>query len=242
MNNTFEVYANSIVMKGCGSDAAVHWYSLSTDMKPDWISTFASRPEIQSYWQDLTSKHELRRSIRFNTNVESATWDDDEKLWVIAAVDRQTGEKTDIKAKMLVSAIGILAEPNMPKLGGVGLEGFKGVSFHSARWNHDVELRGKRIAVIGNGCSAYVLFDMTVHWLLTSVYYRTQFVPIITEDPAVNVVQFCRTPMWYIPRVSQSNLSCLFLSLTCRQSLKENFQISLFGFSDTCHLLHVFIG
>lgn len=166
---------------GCGSDIAIHWYSLSTDLKPDWTRAYAGQPEIQSYWQDLTSKYDLRPSIRFNTNVNSATWNVDEKLWEINTEDRKTGVKTHIRTKILVSAIGILAEPNTPKFGGVGLEGFKGVSFHSARWDHNLVLSGKRVAVIGNGCSA------------------TQFVPIISADPTVNVVHFCRTPMWYIP-------------------------------------------
>ena len=97
-------------------------------------------------------KHGLRSHCRFHTSVDKAEWDADANLWRIETRDVRTGETQLFHATALVSAIGVLVVPRTPKL--QGIETFKGEVFHSARWRHDVDLRGKRVGVLGNGSSA----------------------------------------------------------------------------------------
>ncbi|KAF8495884.1 FAD/NAD-P-binding domain-containing protein [Russula emetica] len=163
---------------GCGSDVPVHFYSFSTDPKPDWDRNFATQPEILEYMHGVVDKYGLRTHCQFHTSVDKAEWDADKNMWRIETRDVRTGKKQLSHATVLVSAIGILVVPRIPKL--QGIESFKGEVFHSARWRHDVDLRGKRVGVLGNGSSA------------------TQFIPIISEDPTVTVVNFARTAMWYV--------------------------------------------
>ena len=125
-----------------------------------------------------------------------------------------TGEESEQVVEVIVSAAGGFMSPAYPK-DVPGKEEFKGVHFHSARWRHDVTLAGKRVGVIGNACSAYVAY---------SVYYRehhnqilfsisAQLIPNISKDPTVEVINFARTPQWYVPRVRIEVLSGFYVVL-----------------------------
>ncbi|KAK0455286.1 FAD/NAD-P-binding domain-containing protein [Desarmillaria tabescens] len=171
----------SNIYPGCSSDVGMHLYSLSTDLYPDWHYTHGYQPEIQSYWQDLSHKYNLYPHLVFNTLVVSAEWDNQEEAYHIVTEDAVTGARSTSSAKILISALGVLDVPRYPKIS--GLDTFKGEQFHSARWNYNIDLRNKRVAVIGNGASA------------------TQFVPIISSDPTVDVTNFCRTPNWLNPPI-----------------------------------------
>ncbi|KAJ7164408.1 hypothetical protein C8R46DRAFT_1278694, partial [Mycena filopes] len=171
------------IYPGCSSDVAIHLYSLSTDMKPDWIHSRAFQPAIQEYWIQLALKYDLYANIVFNRKVISAHWNiRTQKYQIITeAVD---GSLIPVEAAILVSAIGLLEVPRFPDI--PGISSFQGDSFHSARWNYAVPLAGKRVAVIGSGASA------------------TQFVPIISEDPTVRVTQFFRSPSWMFPPIRKT--------------------------------------
>ena len=103
----------------------------------------------------VTDKYGLRQHCRFYTSLEKAEWDADEKVWRIETRNVRTGETQVTCATALIPAIGVLLIPKLPKL--QGIESFKGALFHSARWRHDVDLNGKRVGVLGNGSSAYVV-------------------------------------------------------------------------------------
>ncbi|KAF9442531.1 FAD/NAD(P)-binding domain-containing protein [Macrolepiota fuliginosa MF-IS2] len=167
---------------GCSSDISMVMYSLSTE-KHDWSHSHGTSPSILSYWKDLTTKYNLYPRIQLNTAVTSVTWDDAMKIHRISLENVKTGEKWVSEAEVVVSAIGVLEVPRFAQI--QGRENFKGETWHSARWPSDggERLRGKKVAVIGNGASA------------------TQFVPCITEDPAVQVTEFCRTPNFFLPPV-----------------------------------------
>ncbi|KAJ7444509.1 hypothetical protein FB451DRAFT_1434419, partial [Mycena latifolia] len=169
------------IYPGASSDIGVHFYSLSTDLNPDWPSTHGSQQQTQDYWRKLTAKYDLYRNIVFNRRVVSAEWSGKEQLYTIISEDITSGARFSSTAKILISAIGVLEVPRFPSIEGVS--SFKGEMFHSARWDTGVELRGKRVAVIGNGASA------------------TQFVPIISQDPTVQITEFCRTPNWFLPPI-----------------------------------------
>ncbi|KAF7973421.1 hypothetical protein HWV62_15231 [Athelia sp. TMB] len=174
---------------GCGSDVPGHWYSLSSELNPNWSSYFAEQPELRAYWEGIWRKHGLGSHTVFNTSITLSEWDDQRKLWKCTGVNSKTGETVIHEAEILVNAIGGFMSPNFPK-DVPGKDNFKGPVFHSARWRHDVDLQGKRVAVIGNGCSA------------------AQFIPKISKDPSVELVNFCRTPQWYFPR-GQYNYSSI---------------------------------
>ncbi|KAJ7769773.1 hypothetical protein B0H14DRAFT_2967291 [Mycena olivaceomarginata] len=168
------------IYPGATSDVSTHFYSASTDLNPNWSATHTPQPEMLAYWRKLALKYQLYSRTIFNRAVVSAEWSADEQLYHIVTQDVQSGTEFATTAKILISALGILDIPRYPNI--AGLSSFEGELFHSARWDTGVDLRGKRVAVIGNGASAI------------------QFVPLITEDPTVQVTEFCRTPQWFLPQ------------------------------------------
>ena len=158
---------------GAACDVPSHLYSLSFEANADWSRKFPTQPELYAYLRDVTDKHGLRPHIRFNARVDSARFDSGRGVWQV-----QTAQGA-LTARVLVAANGGLAEPKLPDIPGV--ERFAGKTFHSSQWDHDYDLSGKRVAVIGTGASAI------------------QFVPEIAERVGrLDVYQ--RTPNWIIPR------------------------------------------
>ncbi|KAJ3513851.1 hypothetical protein NLJ89_g2717 [Agrocybe chaxingu] len=175
------------IYPGCSSDVPMSFYSLSSDLH-DWPQSHGSNEDIQAYWVGLTRKYGLYRHIEFNKTVVLAEWNSEKQLYTLTVENLATGEQSVTTAAIVVSAIGVLG---FPRYAGIpGRETFKGELFHSGRWDTSIDLAGKKVGVIGNGASA------------------TQFIPCITEDPNVNVVNFCRTPNWLLPpaRKTYSNL------------------------------------
>jgi cation diffusion facilitator CzcD-associated flavoprotein CzcO len=161
---------------GCACDVPSHLYSFSFAPNPDWTRTYSAQPEILSYLRECADRFGVRPHVRLGCAVESATWLEQERRWEL-----QTSGGT-IRARVLVAGMGPLTEPRIPDL--PGLESFEGDVWHSARWNHDVELAGKRVASIGTGASAI------------------QYVPAIQPDVAQLHV-FQRTPPWVLPHTSR---------------------------------------
>ncbi len=158
---------------GAACDVASHLYSFSWAPNPQWSRSFSPQKEILAYLQRCAQDFGIMPHMRFHHEVREAAWDEAAKHWRI-----ETGQGM-YTASVLVAAAGALSEPAIPKL--PGLETFQGVKFHSATWNHDYDLRGKRVAVIGTGASA------------------VQFVPEI--QPLVRQLYlFQRTPPWIMPR------------------------------------------
>jgi cation diffusion facilitator CzcD-associated flavoprotein CzcO len=158
---------------GCACDVPSHVYSFSFALNPGWSNTYSPQREIWDYLKACAERFDLRPRIRFDTEVRQAAWDNATGRW---RIETSRGEWT---ADVLVSAGGPLNEPVIPKL--AGLETFQGSTFHSSRWDHDLDLTGRRVAVIGTGASAI------------------QFVPAI--QPAVGrLTLFQRTAAWVMPR------------------------------------------
>jgi 4-hydroxyacetophenone monooxygenase len=162
---------------GCRVDNPNHNYSYAFAQKHDWPFHFSTQPVLLDYFRDCADAFELRADIRFNTEVVSAEWSDADLAWTVT-VRRADGGEEQLRANAVISAVGQLNRPLMPDIPGV--DRFEGPSFHSARWNHDVELAGKRVAVIGTGASA------------------VQFIPEIAPEVGELVV-FQRTPPWLGP-------------------------------------------
>jgi 4-hydroxyacetophenone monooxygenase len=159
---------------GCRVDNPNHNYSYSFAQRHDWPYHFSTQPVLHQYFRDIAEVFGLRSKIRFNTEVTSATWDESTATWTVALDGGET-----IEANAVISAVGQLNRPSYP----TSIEGFgdfEGPAFHSARWRHDVDLTGKRVAVIGTGASAM------------------QLIPEIAPQVGELLV-FQRTPAWTGP-------------------------------------------
>ncbi len=160
---------------GCACDVQSRLYSFSFAPNAEWSRTYAPQAEILDYLRDCATRFGVLPHVRFGHEVVSARWHDDGLYWTI-----ETAGGKQLRADVLVAAQGALADPDIPKL--PGIETFTGETFHSARWNHAVELAGARVAVVGTGASAI------------------QFVPKI-QPLAAQLVLFQRTPPWIMPRL-----------------------------------------
>src|SRR4051794_29793371 len=158
---------------GCACDVPSHLYSFSFAPNPDWSRTYSTQPEIEDYLRRVARDSGVMDHVRLNTEVVSAVWDEDRALW---RLDTSQGPLT---ADVFVVATGPLSEPSVPAI--PGLDSFAGAVWHSARWNHEHDVTGERVAVIGTGASA------------------VQFVPKI-QPLAGRLTVFQRTPPWIMPR------------------------------------------
>jgi cation diffusion facilitator CzcD-associated flavoprotein CzcO len=158
---------------GAACDVPSHLYSFSFALNPDWTRSFSPQPEIQDYLRTVATESGVLDHFRFGVNFTSAAWDVDAALW---RLETSAGPVT---ANVLVCAAGALSEPKLPDI--EGIDSFTGEVFHSAEWNHDYDLTGKRVAIIGTGASAI------------------QIVPAIA--PAVERLDvYQRTAPWVMPR------------------------------------------
>ena len=131
---------------GCRCDVQSNLYSYSFEPKPDWSETFPSQPELWEYLRDVTRKHRLERYLRFGQEVTSARWDAGAGRWQVATTSG------DFSARYLIAGVGALVEPSLPDI--AGIESFAGKIMHSARWDHNWDPAGRRVAVVGTGASA----------------------------------------------------------------------------------------
>ena len=132
---------------GAACDVPSHLYSLSFAPKADWSRRFAPQAEIHQYLRDVARDFDVLRHIRFGTEVLAAAWDDGSGTWRLTLPGGEEHE-----ADVLITATGQLSRPSTPDI--PGLDRFQGALFHSARWNHDHDLTGERVAVVGTGASA----------------------------------------------------------------------------------------
>jgi 4-hydroxyacetophenone monooxygenase len=169
---------------GCRVDNPNHNYSYAFAQRHDWPFHFSTQDVLLGYFRDCAEVLGLREHIRFRTEVVSARWSDEDLRWTLAVrptsaagVDGDGGEET-LVVDAVISAVGQLNRPSLPDI--PGRDTFAGPAFHSARWRDDVDLRGKRVAVIGTGASA------------------VQIIPEIAPEVGELVV-LQRTPPWLVP-------------------------------------------
>jgi cation diffusion facilitator CzcD-associated flavoprotein CzcO len=159
---------------GAACDVPSPLYSFSFERNPRWPKRYAPQPDILEYLRRVADRYDVRRHIRFGTEVTSADFDDATGRWLI---NTSTGDV--VEADVLIPAVGQLSRPALPRI--PGRKTFAGPAFHSAQWDHSVDLRHKRVAVIGTGASA------------------VQFVPGIQEQVS-RLDLYQRTPPYVVPR------------------------------------------
>jgi cation diffusion facilitator CzcD-associated flavoprotein CzcO len=159
---------------GCGCDVPSHLYSYSFDLNPDWDYKWSLQPQILQYFEDFADKSGVRQHCHFKTEITDCRFEEASRTWTLTRADGTT-HTVDV----LISGLGQLNIPSIPDF--KGKESFQGASFHSARWDHSVDLSSKTVCVIGNGPSA------------------VQFVPEIQKRVG-KLINFQRSPAWCRPR------------------------------------------
>jgi cation diffusion facilitator CzcD-associated flavoprotein CzcO len=158
---------------GAEVDVVSHLYSYSFK-RNDWTRTHARRDELQRYLEETVDEYGLRPNFRLGTKVEHAVWDEDSRRYTVRLAD---GE--ELTCNILISAVGLLNHPNYPDW--PGLDDFEGVKFHTSQWEHQHDLTGKRVAVVGTGSTAVQLVP--------------EIAPIVKQ-----LYLFQREPGWIVPK------------------------------------------
>lgn len=167
-------YANRY--PGCGVDTPNHSYSFSFGQRYPWSRYFSRREEVHDYLGRVVEEFNLQPKIRFGVQVVAAKWQEDRKCW-LTTLQTANGQE-QVESKFLISAIGQLSDPSMPVI--EGAETFDGPLFHSSAWPEDLDVRGKRVAIIGTGATVM------------------QLAPSIV-DQVESVAIYQRTPQWVRP-------------------------------------------
>ncbi|HEX3430670.1 MAG TPA: NAD(P)/FAD-dependent oxidoreductase [Rhizomicrobium sp.] len=159
---------------GCRVDNPNHMYSYSFAPNHDWPHHYSTQDALLAYFREVADRYGVREKVRFNTEILECAYDENRRVWVSRARASDGGEAL-IESNAVITAVGQLNRPKLPDI--KGIESFAGASFHSAQWDHSVELDGRRVLVIGTGASAF------------------QFVPAIAPNVSEMFV-FQRTPPW----------------------------------------------
>ncbi|MGB2950382.1 MAG: NAD(P)/FAD-dependent oxidoreductase, partial [Rhodococcus sp. (in: high G+C Gram-positive bacteria)] len=159
---------------GCACDVPSLMYSYSFESRGSWSKVWSSQPEIEQYLKDISNKRGVTQKIHFGQKLVSGYWSESESRWHL-----RTESGREYVAQYVVSGVGALHIPNFPNI--PGIDEFAGQAFHSAKWDHTVDLQGKRVAVIGTGASAI------------------QFLPFVQKE-ADTLTVFQRSPAWVLPR------------------------------------------
>jgi 4-hydroxyacetophenone monooxygenase len=162
---------------GARVDIGSHFYCYSFEPADHWTEYFSQQPELRAYFERVMRAHELDEHCRFNTRVESLTFDDATGRWAVD-ITNPDGTTEVLDARAVISAVGALNTPRMPDI--PGMDDFAGPSFHSARWDHSVDYRGKRFALVGAGASGF------------------QIAPTIADD-VEQLTVYQRTAQWVLP-------------------------------------------
>jgi cation diffusion facilitator CzcD-associated flavoprotein CzcO len=161
---------------GCACDIPSNLYSLSFAPNPSWTRMYSPAGEIWDYLERLVAEYGLERHLRLECELVDGEWDDELAAWRLETSDGP------LTANVVISATGLLIEPSLPEL--PGLDSFQGPAFHSARWDHEADLGGRRVAVIGTGASAI------------------QFIPHLQRE-AARLTLFQRTAPWVLPKLDR---------------------------------------
>jgi cation diffusion facilitator CzcD-associated flavoprotein CzcO len=214
---------------GLVCDIPSRYYSYSFEPNPDWSRLLSPGDEIWRYLERVADKYGIRSHIRFDTEVDAARYEDG--CWRV-----RTKAGNEVEADFLIAATGFLHHPRYPEL--EGIDTFEGAAFHSARWDHDVELRGKRIGVIGTGSTGvqitcaladvagkYTLFQRTAQWVypLPNIRYRGMGARLMRRFPALGEAAYRGYKKFieygYGRAVVQPGWQRAYFSATCRLNL-----------------------
>nr|WP_242660895.1 NAD(P)/FAD-dependent oxidoreductase [Mycobacterium alsense] len=169
---------------GARVDVANHFYCYSFEPNNDWTHFFAEQYELRDYFTGVMNKHGLGEHVLWSTEVVAADWNDDEGVWSVSLRGAH-GQTDTVTARAVITAVGQLNRPHIPEFDGA--DTFEGPSFHSAAWNHSVDVTGKRVALIGAGASGFQIapaiadrverlsvFQRTAQWMFPNPMYHDE--------------------------------------------------------------------
>jgi 4-hydroxyacetophenone monooxygenase len=165
---------------GCRVDIANQYYAYSFEPTDHWTHYYSEQPEILQYLENVADKYGIAPHVRFSTEVTSAVWDAATSIWRVT-IRTPTGDQQELQARALICAVGQFSNPVIPDI--TGVDAFAGPAFHTADWDDDIDLTGKRVAVIGAGASGF------------------QLVPAIA-DRTEHIDVYQRTPQWMAPNIA----------------------------------------
>ena len=165
---------------GARVDVGSHQYCYSFEPADHWSEYYCRQPELRAYFADVVNKYGLADRCRFATTVTSLTWDEPAALWRVG-IRRRDGVEETLEARFVISAVGALNIPSLPRI--EGMESFAGLSFHSTSWPADLDIKGLRFALVGAGASGF------------------QIAPTIADD-VESLEIFQRTAQWIIPNAN----------------------------------------
>jgi 4-hydroxyacetophenone monooxygenase len=172
---------------GARVDVGNHFYCYSFEPTDQWTHFFAEQPELQAYFQGVMDKHDVGPHVQWETEVTDARWDEAGATWTVTTRSRD-GKVSTLNARAVISAVGQLDRPFLPTI--PGQDDFGGPAFHSAEWDHSVDLQGKRVALIGAGASGFqiaptiaeavghlTVFQRTAQWMFPNPNYHAEVGP-----------------------------------------------------------------
>lgn len=174
---------NNTYLNAASDSPAAH-YSFSTDRVSNWSRPQPLQYEYMEYLDGVAEKWALRDKIRFNSIVKACHWSEAEQKWTVEARDTKTGQRIQWKCEIILNCIGALAQPNHYQV--EGLDTFEGEFMQSALWRHDVDMKGKRVVLIGNGCTA-----------------NQAFPGVLAKDPS-QLTQIVRSQHYIMPPIPHS--------------------------------------
>lgn len=188
---------------GCGVDTPNHFYSLSFEPNHDWPEHFSKRDQLWRYLEGIADKYGLRPNLHLNTSVIAARYDEAAALWRVTTRNAEGREEIH-EFEALVGAVGTISRPVIPPI--TGVEDFQGPLFHTARWDHNVALDGKRVAMIGTGASGmqagpsmaprlghFTIFQRQAHWAVHNANYHA----VVTEAKKAALKHIPFYAKWY---------------------------------------------
>src|SRR6476659_2416285 len=172
---------------GARVDVGNHFYCYSFEPTDQWTHFFAEQPELQAYFQTVMDRSDIGSHVLWETEVTEASWDDPTATWSVRARHR-SGATTTLSARAVISAVGQLNRPQLREIDGQG--NFAGPAFHSSEWDHAVDLRGKRVSMVGAGASGFqiapaiadgvdrlTVFQRTAQWMFPNPNYHAEVGP-----------------------------------------------------------------
>lgn len=187
---------------GCACDIPSHVYSYSFELNPNWSRAYSKQPEILEYILTCKKKYDLEKHIRYNTRIKSAVFQEKEGCWKLTD---QNGNI--VLVKTVISAIGPLNVPNVPKF--KGLDSFEGSYFHSSEWEDKVDLKNKRVAIVGTGASAVQIVPNIVSEV-DQLYLYQRSAPWILPKGDFKISSFSKTIFKTLPFVQKLRRTGLY--------------------------------
>ncbi|GAA5977977.1 hypothetical protein JCM5350_006287 [Sporobolomyces pararoseus] len=165
---------------GVAVDVPIHLYSLYSHLFPSFTTKWAGGDEVLSYWRSIIARERIGERFVFETEFVSSSWNLSTQTHLVEFFDRKTRTQFQVETDVLISATGALNKPIIPQV--PGIDSFKGIQFHSSQWRADVDLRNKRVAIVGNGSSGI------------------QATANIVQLEGIHVTNFIRSPGYFRPK------------------------------------------